>query len=148
MSRLLSFALLLWSCTNGVALAQESWLRDESVLSCTPETLRAGQTLTVRLGPNHGRELSVVRQSDGVGFMLVVGSPPPDVLQLMTTEEFARARTLEIQTTLRATPWVAESRLNEVIFSSTGEYRILVSESLVSERGGHWCRVKFVALEK
>jgi hypothetical protein len=80
--------------------------------------------------------------------MLVVGAPPPDVFQLMTTEEFARTRSLEIETSLRATPWSAASRMDEVIFSSAGEYRIFVSENMESEYGGYWCKVKFVARKK
>jgi hypothetical protein len=107
-----------------------------------------GQSLVLKLGSRHGRELSIVRMTDKATFMLVVGMPPADIFQLMSTEEFSKARRVEVPSSLKATPWVAESRLSELVFSSTGEYRVYVSENLESERGGYWCKVFFEAQKK
>jgi hypothetical protein len=148
MKRSITLSLLLFATAEISAQVETPWFRNRQVLSCSPTTLKEGQTLTLKLGPRHGRELMITRMADGTGFMLVVDSPPTDVIQLMSTEEFSKARTVALSTSLKANPWVSESRLSEPVFSNTGEYRIYVSENLESERGGYWCKVHFQARQE
>ena len=125
----------------GVA-ATEQWHHDPNVLACSPTTLSPGQALILTLGRNHGSELAIRRLRDDHWFLLVVGSPPPGHLQLMTPTEFEAANSVEIKSDTVATAWATTAK-PELVFSEPGEYEIIVSQNLESEIGGHVCRITF-----
>ena len=114
------------------------WHSDDRVLSCAPKTVPADGTLVLTLGPGHGRELAVRRVSDGAWFFLVVGAPPYDVPQLMTTDEFAAAARVEIPASFQTRAW-AVGAVMEPLLRHPGEYELYVSDILESEVGGYAC---------
>jgi len=96
---LLLVTFLLFSITY----ASASSVQDHRVLSCSPKTLHSGDTLKLTLGPKHGRELGI-KDEHGNFFFLVLESSDPRTFELMTPEQFKRARKVEISTNLRAVP--------------------------------------------
>jgi len=84
----------------------------------------------------------VSREGDQKPFFLVVGAPPADTPQLMSTDEFSRATLVRIPTDFRTRPWVADMH-EQPVFGAPGSYVIRVSENLESERGGYYCKVRF-----
>ena len=137
---LLSYSLL-------ATAAPEEWRDSPRVLSCAPRVLHAGDTLRLSLGPKHGRELSVTRLADGATFMLVIGAPPQDMVQLMTPDEFAKVKSLSIPTSVEATRWDG-AEVREPIFTRLGIYEVSVSEVFESERGGFYCRVHYAGAKR
>jgi hypothetical protein len=123
------------------ASAGEMHHEDPAQISCTPRLLRPGGTLTIRLGPNHGREMSIGRKSDQTIFMVVVGSPPANSMQLMTTDELAKAKVLRLSYDIEGTTWDAISR-RERIFGKRGNYEIWVSENLETETTAYYCKFR------
>ena len=119
------------------------WLEDDSVLKCSPREIQKGQALSVTLGENHGRELSIYRESENLHLFLVVGSPPINMNSLMTPNEFEQVRELIIQPSTTGFRWDVAGG-NEAVFSKTGDYTVYVSENLESEYGGYICRVSVV----
>jgi hypothetical protein len=115
---------------------------DPRVLTCTPATLKSGQSLTLTLGPYHGKELAVQGPGKAQIYFLVVTDPPKGDPQLMSTKEFKAAKTVVIPPDYSARPWIANGGI-EKVFSTPGTYRIMVSEVLESEVGGHVCNVRY-----
>ena len=113
------------------------WSNDKKVLDCSPKIVAPTGTLTLQLGEGHGDELAVRRVSDNVWFFLVVGMPTEGEPQLMTTEEFALAKQVQVHGNFesKATPGKPEK-----LFARPGKYEIYVSDILESEVGGHRCR--------
>jgi hypothetical protein len=112
------------------------------VLSCSPSTLKAGQALTLTLGPGHGKELAIQGPRKEQIFFLVVTEPPKEDPQLMSPSEFKAAKTVVIPADIKARPWVANGSI-EKVFSTPGTYRVTVSETLESEMGGHVCSIRY-----
>ncbi len=119
------------------------WFSDSRVLSCSPHTLLASDTLVLKLGPGHGRELAIRRVSDNTWYFLVVGLPADDEPQLMTPDQFAAAQRVEIPATfqVRASGGPLESVLNH-----PGKYEAYVSNVLESEVGGHVCSFNYTGM--
>lgn len=118
--------------------ASAEWLVDTQVLSCSPGTLSGSDTLVLRLGPGHGRELAIRRASDNTWYFLVLGNPPEDTPQLMSTEDFASASHVEIPPSFITRAWSADAS-PEPLLSRPGIYEAYVSDTLESEVGGHMC---------
>lgn len=148
-------AAILSVLTSSLCYAAEEMADDEyepavwtvapSVLGCTPETLYANGLLTLSLGPGHGRELGILRESDNVFFFLVVESPPPDMISLMTPEQFARVSQLEIAASIEGHASVAH-RGRERVFTTPGAYSVYTSNALESEEGGFTCSIKYLGI--
>ncbi|WP_155831759.1 hypothetical protein [Hylemonella gracilis] len=126
-----------------------SWKIDASVLSCQPENVHLGESIKLRLGLDHGEELSVVRVRDKVTFFLVVWGPPKGYQMLMSPQKFAEAKLLEISTEQEAIPWRPPLSPGTVrIFDQPGTYWFYTSVNLESEAGGHRCKVQVLPREK
>ena len=112
------------------------------VLACAPATLSSGQTLTLTLGPGHGRELAIVRESDETPYFLVVQGPPPDMRSLMLRDLFAVASRVDMPASITGYKWIGDGG-NERIFTSPGEYVVIVSDNLEGEAGGNSCAIDY-----
>ena len=121
----------------------ELWVEDESIVSCEPRVLRKGETLTIKLGIGHGKELAILRESDKRWYFLVVKEPPKEMKSLMTPDEFKKTKTVTINTETVGFPWEVNPK-NEVIFEQPGKYIIFVSEILESEVGGYKCPIEYL----
>lgn len=141
----LHFAVLFClSALTTTSVAENVWQSNPSKLACSPRVLRSNDTLTLTLGPKHGSEMAIMRKSDGVYFFLVVGSPPSNMMPIMTTTEFSKAKEVKISTKSEALPWVADAS-KEAMFTKSGTYTIQVSDNLESEEGGYYCDIKYLA---
>ena len=141
----LNFAVLFWLSTLGTnSVAENAWQSNPSKLACSPRVLRSNDTLTLTLGPKHGSEMAIMRKSDGISFLLVVGGPPSNMMPLMTHTEFSKAKEVKISAKSEALPWVADAS-KEAIFTKSGTYTIQVSTNLESEEGGYYCDIKYLA---
>ena len=138
-----AFPLLLLSLAT-VSQAEEStpWVEDSKQLSCTPRKLYTTGALSLKLGPDHGRELAVRRDADNTWYFLVVSSPPSGVKTLMSPDEFELKTQVLIPASLVTTEWTTNE--DTQIFTASGSYTIFVSVALESEAGGYKCQVKYV----
>jgi len=121
------------------------WQKDGRVLSCSPDTLSAADTLTLTLGPGHGRELAIRRVSDNTWYFLVVDLPPEDVPQLMTPEDFSISTRVEIPASFETRAWAVGSLIAPVL-NRPGAYEAYVSDNLESEVGGHFCSFNYTGM--
>ncbi|NYZ63432.1 hypothetical protein [Luteimonas deserti] len=121
------------------------WGEEKSVVSCSPATLSASGKLVLSLAPDHGRELAVRRVSDNTWYFLVVGLPPTGVPQLMTPEDFAIAKRVEVPATFETRAWGAWAPL-ERVFNRPGAYEAYVSNNLESEDGGYRCSFYYMGM--
>jgi hypothetical protein len=137
-------ALLVAGSSSSLATGYEPavWVSDDRALACAPKVLRSGGTLSLTLGDQHGRELAIYRLADKAWYFLVVGSPDSAWPQLMTREQFAIAKHVDISATLRAGRADVDGPI-EPVFSKSGSYDLYVSRNLESEQGGYRCRIKF-----
>ena len=115
---------------------------DARVLACAPTTLRDGQSLVLTLGQGHERELAIVREADETPYFLVVQSPPPDMRPFMLRNLFAVATRVEMPASITGYKWIGDGG-NERIFTSPGEYTVVMSNDLESEIGGHSCAIDY-----
>ena len=119
------------------------WFSDRGVLSCSPDTLSASDTLVLTLGPGHGRELAIRRVSDNTWYFLVVDLHVDDEPQLMTPDQFAVAQQVEIPATFQAR---SSSGPLEPALHRPGKYEAYVSDILESELGGHVCSFSYTGM--
>ena len=119
------------------------WDTDRRVLTCSPESLSSSDTLVLTLGQGHGAELAIRRVADNTWYFLVVGMPSPDEPQLMTPEQFAVARRVEVPAGFVAR---ASGGPLEPVLNRPGVYEVYISDILESEVGGHICRVKYTGM--
>lgn len=134
-------AVLLLAQTSGADDYEPAyWVSDNRVLSCAPKVLSRSDTLVLKLGVGHGRELAIRRVSDNRWYFLVVGMPEQNEPQLMTPEEFAGARRVAI-------PAAFKTRTSggslEAVLSRPGTHEVYVSDILESEVGGHICSFNY-----
>jgi hypothetical protein len=124
----------------------------ERALACTPAVLRAGDTLTVRLGRPHPGELAVVAP-DGTYFVLASAALERQYADsagagLIPAEAFARMDRLALGTRdAAALPYVHGRARNERIFRTAGTYELRLADNLFTDAGGevHVCRVEYRA---
>ena len=145
-------AIVLSTLISGVCNASEEvaddeyepavWTVNPNIFRCSPETLDPNGLLTLSLGPGHGRELAIHRESDNVFFFLVVKSPPSDMVSLMTPEQFSGISHLEIPASIEGHAWVAH-RGREPVFTTPGTYAVYTSNALESEEGGFTCSIQY-----
>ncbi len=117
------------------------WLKDSRQLACSPNSLSPTGTLTLELGPDHGRELGVRRHSDNTWYFLVVASHPDNAKVLMTPELFETKAQIKIPASSMTTEWVTGQEVP--IFAASGTYSIYVSDNLESEAGGYVCTIQY-----
>jgi len=121
----------------------ELWIEDEEVMKCVPNRMQLGASLKLELGKEHGKELSIYRQSENLTLFLVVGSAPDEMKSLMKPADFKKTKSVNIDSSTTGFKWDAKGG-NEVIFNSEGAYTIYASNNLESEEGGYRCEVLVV----
>lgn len=119
------------------------WISNKNMLACSPETLRASDSLVLMLGSGHGRELAIRRVADNAWYFLIGVLPVEGEPQLMTSAEFSKAGRVEISASFKAR--ASENGPLEPIFHRPGAYEVYVSDNLESEEGGYVCRLDYVA---
>jgi hypothetical protein len=134
--------LLLAAALPSSAQEETDWTNDPAQLSCTPKKLRSSGALTLELGPDHGRELAIRRDSDDTWYFLIIGGPPDNVRLLMTPETFEAQKQIQIPASLITTEWT--SREDVPVFTTDGSYTVFVSVALESEAGGYKCKIRYV----
>jgi hypothetical protein len=131
----LVFAIL---CMQVIAEEPEApetiWLESDKMVSCVPRNLNLGESLQVKLGEHHGKELAVYRHEENLWLFLVVGSPPSEMTFLMSPFEFEGVNAIEITPETTGYRWDSKGG-NEAIFSKPGKYTLYVSSNLESEDG-------------
>jgi hypothetical protein len=118
-------------------------------IRCSPDTIRPGDTLTVRMDEPHGRYF-IARGPDGTDFFIVFpGEGRPDRTQrrvLLPTDSFRKVTLLKLNTrTLTAGPWVFGRDTNEIVFRQAGVYRLMVGSEMETD-GPQFteCRVTYL----
>jgi hypothetical protein len=119
------------------------WTESSSMLDCSPDTLAIGETLTITLGKNHGKELAVLKHNDNTWHFMVVGLPPGDMKSLMSPAQFKEIKAIKITPETTAYEWSKDGK-NKILFSAPGMYSFYVSEILESEVGGYVCHVQVI----
>ena len=143
----LSAALAAWAAI-GIAFGADgsdeaTFVVAKQIFDCSPKTLQSGQTLTLTMDDTgvHGSELSIRRLKGNVWYDLVAYDP--EVKSLMSTEEYASARHVEISTTITASREAPGAPI-ERVFSKAGRYILYSSTNMQSEEGGYICNVNYV----
>jgi hypothetical protein len=126
------------------AVALDTTVRSETLLTggtpgkmtCTPTTLRAGDTLTLNMPVPHGQYLAV-SVPDGRFFFLVSEQllDAAYFWSLVPAEAFRTIPTFRIPTDVRARPSVYGRTLREAVFVEPGTYRITMGENLSTDYG-------------
>ena len=126
-------------CLAGEGLTAK-FIMDQRVLSCSPTSFSAGDTLKLALGKRHGQELGIERMSDRSFYWLIVTSSAGQTRELMSSSNFQAARMLSLNSNVVGSK---TDGTTERIFTSAGAYTIYVSDNLESEAGGHKCEVAY-----
>ena len=108
------------------------------MLDCGSATVTSEDSLTIRLGESHPRELAVRRHSDDVWLFLVVSNPPEMMDSLFSREEFEDVREIVVDSATTGFAWQPDG-MNERILGQKGEYSVYLSDILESETGGYVC---------
>lgn len=143
MNRTLAFIVLMISLTafaDEPEVPETIWIQSDKVVSCHPSELKPSDTLQVKLGKWHGKELGVYRHDENLWLFMVVGSPPSEMVSLMTPKEFESANSFEITPSTTGYRWDSKGG-NEKVFSKPGNYTLYVSQNLESEEGGYKCEL-------
>ncbi|HEX8692251.1 MAG TPA: hypothetical protein VF746_07525 [Longimicrobium sp.] len=148
----LALALAAAACARAPREGLEGPAPREGALACAPAVLRAGDTLTVRLGRPHPGELAVVAP-DGTYFVLASAAVEREYAdsagaRLIPAEAFARMDRLALGTRdAAALPYVRGRARNERIFQAAGTYELRLSDNLFTDAGGEVrrCRVRYLA---
>ncbi|WP_299947856.1 hypothetical protein [uncultured Microbulbifer sp.] len=139
MNRTLTFIVVMISLTVSAdepEVPETIWIQSDKVVSCHPSEFKPSDTLQVKLGKWHGKELAVYRHDENLWLFMVVSSPPLGMISLMTPKEFESAKSFEITPSTRG-----YRRDNEEVFSKSGNYTLYVSQNLESEDGGYKCEL-------
>ena len=143
----LSAALAAWAAI-GIAFGAEdsdhaTFVVVKQIFDCSPKTLKSDQTLTLTMDDKgvHGSELSIRRLKGNVWYDLV--SYDTEVKPLMSPEEYASARRVEIPATITASREAPNMPIGRV-FSRPGRYILYSSTNMESEDGGYICTINYV----
>jgi hypothetical protein len=145
----LSVALAGWSgigSAHGAEADEEGrYVVVKNIFDCSPKTLKGDQTLVITQVPQQGLELAIRRLRGNVWYYLVQNGFIGDekFKPLMSSEEFAAARRVEIPAMITAYRSGPNGPL-ERVFSKPGRYILYTSDTLESERGGYICTVDYV----
>jgi len=107
---------------------------EKRILSIT-DTLYKGDTLRIKFKTPHPRDFAITTPDDKF-FFVVYGGNDTTMPSLVDWTEFENMDFLEIitnQTT--ANPWDVRESKNKLIFTTTGQYEIRLSENLETDDG-------------
>jgi len=98
-------------------------ITDSTVFSCTPKSLRRGDTLTFRMKTPHGVYLSVKAPGNTSYYVVSPQFARPKDYSVVPAESFKDVRYLRIAADLRLPPAVyGKDTIPESVFSRAGEY--------------------------
>jgi hypothetical protein len=121
--------------------------REDSVeFSCTPSSLRPGDTLTLRLDTPHGGELMVHTPSDVFFSFVRPPDNPGQKYSIVHSEDFKTMSTLKVPADIRLPPAVyGKDTIPEAVFSRPGQYVLQMGDKLESDHTGppYICKVMF-----
>jgi hypothetical protein len=106
-------------------------------LACTPKSVGAGDTITLRMKSPHGGYLSVTR-ADGTVYFLVYPQlgDPRRKYSVVPSEAFKQLRTFRLSADIRVPPRVyGRDTIPEQVFASPGRYELRMGENLESDFG-------------
>jgi hypothetical protein len=106
---------------------------------CAPKVLRAGQSLTLTMGPVHGRHLAVEHVGEEHWYYLVMDPRPQFGPYIMAPGAFAKARRVVIPANIIADHWGKSER----VFTKPGKYILYTSDNLESEDPGYRCEIRY-----
>ncbi len=119
---------------NGLSEAEIVSEADKKIISYT-DTLFLGDTLKIKFKIPHPRDLAIRNPENKFFFLVYEGSDslmPP----LVDWEKFEHVGHLEIITNkTKAKPWDARINENQIIFTKSGKYEILLSDNLETDDG-------------
>ncbi|RMG35454.1 MAG: hypothetical protein D6732_09285 [Methanobacteriota archaeon] len=125
--------IFLFNSLRNVKLA--SSIGEEEEMNCSPDTVYKGDTISIEMSIPHGGYLGIITPNGDFFFVCWSQRDKNSPLQpLIQSEEFVNVEKIELITdkTL-ATPWIYGAKSNELIFTNTGEYRILMGENLETD---------------
>jgi len=124
---------------------QDTAILNGADLTCVPGTLRANDTLTLRMETPHGDYLTAT-QPDKTLFFIVYPrfDDPSRKFSLMPSEEFKTTASLRLPATFRAKPWIYGRDSTETFFSRPGKYVLWVGENLESDINRHAVKCEVV----
>ena len=116
-----------------------------NALTCQPSVLRASDILELSLKTPHGGYLGIVAP-DEFWFLLIYPRPEPGRPSMMSAQEFRQLGHLMLPVAkTRAAPWMHGHQEIMRVFRKPGEYKILVSENLLShDYPVSSCRVRYL----
>jgi hypothetical protein len=128
-----------------VVTMQDTAVLNGADLTCVPGTLRANDTLTLRMETPHGDYLTAT-QPDKTLFFIVYPrfDDPSRKFSLMPSEEFKTTASLRLPATFRAKPWIYGRDSTEQFFSRPGKYVLWVGENLESDINRHAVKCEVV----
>lgn len=106
---------------------------------CSPKVLRSGQSLTLTLGPLHGRNLAVQRENGEHWNYLVIDGPVPGTTPLMTPDAYEKARRVVLPANVIGDYQGKDTR----VFTKPGKYTLYTSDNLESEEPGYRCEIRY-----
>lgn len=124
---------------------QDTAILSGAALTCVPRTLRANDTLTLRMETPHGDYLTA-NQPDGSLFFIVYPrfDDPSRKFSLMPSEVFKTTASLRLPANFRAVPWHYGRDSAETFFSRPGKYVLWVGENLESDINRHAVKCEVV----
>ncbi len=106
----------------------------KQILSHT-DTLYKGDTLKIKFKIPHSKDLAITNP-DNAFFFLIYANNDPKMPSLIEWNTFAATNHLEIITDqTKANPWNATYKENQLIFTTTGKYKIELSDNLETDDG-------------
>ena len=114
-------------------------------LECRPALLRVNDVLELHMKTPHGGYLGVVAPGE-FWFLLIYPNPEPERPSLMSAQRFRQLDRFALPVaTTRAAPWVHGHQRAVRVFRKPGDYKILISENLLShDHPVFSCRVRYL----
>ena len=121
---------------HGQDFDHANWNVNPNFLGC-PKILTGNGILTLKFGDGHGSELAIMRANGPARYDLI-SRWSNDQKPLMTSKQFASARSIKIPATIKWHPYDTDSHKDRV-FAKPGWYIVYVSDNLEAGAGGYTC---------
>jgi hypothetical protein len=121
-------------------------------LTCTPNKLSPGDTVSLRMSIPHGDYLRITTPSGNVHFVVYPQfGQPSRRFSLVPSDSFRNLATIRLPADLRAKGYAtSRDTILQTVFSKTGKYELLIGENLESDRSEdlRTCSVTFAQTPK
>lgn len=125
---ILSFLFWVPACVTAAGRTQKAGL------SCSPKTLKSGDTLILRFRMPHPKELAILAPDRRVWYFLVYQPSESTPMPIIDKARFAGMHELRLPvSTARGVPWVAGKNSSEIIFQQAGKYEVVLTDILETE---------------